>query len=213
MLLIRTEDPDVDQDEQVSELRLLVDDDTEAISTMLARAFHDDPVQAWLFPRATRRRQRLECFYRRDLQHRLLGRAVAWTTADRAGAAFWMPPDTWQIRWHQALRIAPAFRSLASPRGVRALRLLAAIEAGHPHEPHWYLAHLAVDPSAQRRGLGAALLRRGIERADHEGLPCYLESSSDRNTPYYRRFGFDVIQRVEVPGAPPVSLMWRPVTT
>ncbi|MFD0534677.1 GNAT family N-acetyltransferase [Actinomadura luteofluorescens] len=64
---------------------------------------------------------------------------------------------------------------------------------------------------AQGNGLGAALLRSRLDRCDTEGLPAYLESSKERNVPYYERFGFRVTRELPLPGkgCPPVWLMWR----
>ncbi|KAI5268552.1 hypothetical protein E4T47_07757 [Aureobasidium subglaciale] len=44
-------------------------------------------------------------------------------------------------------------------------------------KPHALLKLLATDPTAQRRGAGAAALRWGLEKADDLGLPVYLEGS------------------------------------
>ncbi len=63
----------------------------------------------------------------------------------------------------------------------------------HPHEPHWYLATLGTAVEQQGKGVGGALLRPVLEHCDAEGLPCYLESSKERNVPFYRRHGFEVV--------------------
>jgi hypothetical protein len=41
-------------------------------------------------------------------------------------------------------------------------------------------------------------------------MPAYLESSKEKNVPFYERNGFKVRERFEVPnGGPPIWLMWR----
>ncbi len=57
-----------------------------------------------------------------------------------------------------------------------------------------YIWELAVDPGAQRRGYGAALLRAALERLRQEGVETVLLRSSERAIPaatLYRRFGFE----------------------
>lgn len=56
------------------------------------------------------------------------------------------------------------------------------MEERHPPEPpHWYLFILGTEPAAQGRGLASALLAHMLARADADGMPAYLESSSERN--------------------------------
>ncbi|MEF2552543.1 GNAT family N-acetyltransferase [Aurantimonas sp. A2-1-M11] len=95
----------------------------------------------------------------------------------------------------------------------RKAALLDGLEvqaALHPHEPHWYLPFIGVRAAAQGRGIGATLLAHGLARADRDGLPAYLEATSRRSVPLYRRFGFETIGVVESPGYPEIFAMWRP---
>lgn len=49
------------------------------------------------------------------------------------------------------------------------------------------LSPLAVAPECQRRGVGSALVRHGVDRLDRRGMPLvWLEG----DPAYYRRFGF-----------------------
>ena len=80
----------------------------------------------------------------------------------------------------------------------------------HPKaEPHWYLAFLGIEPSEQGKGLGSALLRPVLERCDSEGTPAYLETSNERNLPFYQRHGFEVVQQCGIPDGPHFWGMWR----
>ena len=93
---------------------------------------------------------------------------------------------------------------------ITTLRLLNLVEAMHPHEPHWYLASLGTAVGRQGTGVGSALMRPVLEHCDAEGMPCYLESSKERNVPFYRRHGFEVVQEAPLPGdGPPIWTMWR----
>jgi ribosomal protein S18 acetylase RimI-like enzyme len=94
---------------------------------------------------------------------------------------------------------------------------LGALSAGmmlqgslHPEEPHWYLPWIGVRPEAQGKGVGSALLARGLARADADGLPAYLEATSRRNAALYARYGFEVRAIVEAEAYPEIILMWRP---
>ena len=65
----------------------------------------------------------------------------------------------------------------------------------------------------QGKGVGTALLRPVLEHCDAEGIPCYLESSKERNVPFYRRHGFEVVEEVSLPDdGPMLWTMWREPT-
>lgn len=59
---------------------------------------------------------------------------------------------------------------------------------------YWHLVILTTDPEHERKGAGRLLLRWGCERADQEGLDCFLDAT-EAGKPLYERFGF-VVQKV-----------------
>ena len=69
---------------------------------------------------------------------------------------------------------------------------------------------LGVVPGARGRGLGGALLRDRLVRADAEGMPAYLEASSPRSRALYERHGFRATgDPIHLPDGPPLWPMWR----
>ena len=48
-----------------------------------------------------------------------------------------------------------------------------------------------------------------LERCDREGIPAYLESSKEKNVPFYRRHGFEVTREIQLPNGPMLWAMWR----
>jgi predicted N-acetyltransferase YhbS len=91
----------------------------------------------------------------------------------------------------------------------RVHQLDAVLDENHPLDPHHYLAFLAVRPSRQNRGLGAALLNRHHARLDDAGIPAYLEANDPRNRDLYLRHGYQVRSVLQLPGGPPLWAMWR----
>ncbi|MFA1543164.1 GNAT family N-acetyltransferase [Actinomadura monticuli] len=195
-------------------VRTAADADAAEIAAVLGRAFDDDPVWCWLLPDEASRARRLTGLFE-VLLRRVHLRHGATEATGRDGAteaaALWDPPGHWRVPVRlQAAQAVPLLRILGT-RVPITLRTLGAIERHHPREPHWYLSVLGTDPPAQGRGLGGALLRSRLDRCDAEGVPAYLESSKERNVPYYERFGFRVTRELALPGrgCPPVWLMWR----
>ena len=48
-------------------------------------------------------------------------------------------------------------------------------------------------PRCQGQGIGRALLTPVLQMADHEGIPCYLETFVWDNVPFYEHRGFQVV--------------------
>ena len=188
-----------------------VPEDAAVLSTMLARAFDDDPISLYLFGGPRQRAAGLARFFSLQLRHTYLRHGEVWTTVDRAGAALWAPPAMPRPGIMDLVRILPVLPSLSiwGRKAGDVVRLLSAYERARPREEHWYLGTLGTDPDHQGRGVGSRLLRIVLDRLDAACLPAYLESSKERNLAFYARHGFEVTGEIAIPGAPTLWLMWR----
>ena len=79
----------------------------------------------------------------------------------------------------------------------------------HPHEPHWYLPLIGVDPAHQGKGHGDALMSYALDRCDRERVPAYLESTNPRNISLYRRHGFEPLGTIQAGSSPTLVPMVR----
>jgi len=184
--------------------------DVPALVEVLVRSFADDPVANFMFAGERRRRRGLHSFFTTQIRRQYLSGGHVYTTKDRAGAAIWGAPDRARHGLAELLQLLPTAPFLLSVRTLPALRLLFEVDGLHPKEPHWYLATLGTDPDHQGRGVGSALVQPVLARADEEGMPAYLESSKERNVPFYARFGFEVIEELHsAPENPTIWRMWR----
>lgn len=181
-----------------------------ATARALADGFHDDEIWTWLMPRPRQLRRVLPRYYEAMIRWVFGPRIAAWTTADTAGGALWFPPETEELTLGEKLRTGLALL----PEGAGSLRKGARweklIHDNLPPEPHWRLNSLAVKASAQRKGIGSTLIEPGLRRAEADGVACYLETQRRANIPFYRRFGFEEIGEISLPGSPPVWRMLRP---
>lgn len=182
--------------------------DLDALSLVVAEAFHDLPPSPWLVADETARKQVFPAYFRLYLQHGL-DAGLVYTTLDRAAVALWfpigteppLPPDGYDER----------LAAVTRPWTSRFVVFDAALEARHPAgTPHHHLALLGVRPDRQGRGLGGALLDAHHKELDRDGLPAYLESSSPRNRQLYRRRGYIALEpSIELPNGPSLVPMWR----
>jgi len=184
--------------------------DVDAMAAQLARTFWDDPVTNYIFTDDARRDAALRAYFGTQMRADYLAFGGCYTTEDHTGAAVWAPAGKpLQAGWRGILTMLPVLPYVATNL-VTTLRLLNTVETLHPHEPHWYLATLGTTPERQGQGIGSALLRPVLEHCDAEGLPCYLESSKERNVPFYRRHGFEVVKEVVLGrDGPNIWTMWR----
>lgn len=205
---------DLDRSRDRSRVTPLDDAAAAAAGAMLGRAFFDDPLWRWVLPDDERRAASLGAFMRVGVRYGVAhGRVDA--TGGSAGCAVWLRPGDSDFDPQRALPLglgdAPAqLGEDGFGRFVAAMGHLAGPHHRLEPAPHWYLMILGVEPALQRRGIGAALLRPVLERADADGVRCYLETQKAANVPFYQAQGFTVREQTDVPdGGPHLWLMSR----
>jgi len=182
----------------------------------LSRAFYDDPLFGFFVPNLLKQSKALVSFMASGVKDaRPFNEIwVAHTEGIVAAAAVWLPPGAYprNVR-REAMTYVRTFPTLlyTGKRLGRAMALLAAVDKAHHelHEPHYYLGILGSEPKLQRAGAGSAVLAPVLARCDNEGLPAYLETQKEANIAYYARHRFDLVQKIEVTGCPPVWTLLR----
>jgi ribosomal protein S18 acetylase RimI-like enzyme len=188
-------------------------DEAALLGGVLAEAFAEDPVFAWLIPPQLRGRgDRLRTLFTSMSRGYLRQGKPCYLTGDASAAALWAAPGAWVMPLGQiVLEAVPnglAFRR----RLLRALRTQLQIERLHATQsrPHWYLGYLGTRRDRQGQGLGTQMLREVLAGLDTDGVPAYLESSNERNLPLYERNGFRVVGELQALGhGPTIWRMWR----
>jgi GNAT superfamily N-acetyltransferase len=166
---------------------------------ILSRAFFADPFFAFILPDERKRLRVLPWLYQKLLAygHRY-GRVE--TTQELAGAAIWFGPHHTSLKLHGVLRTGLFLLPLKLSRQEfrRSTGLANLSDQLHREtisSAHFYLAELGVAPALHGRGLGAALVKSGLARADHLQLPCYLETYNPDNLSFYASLGFRPVER------------------
>jgi GNAT superfamily N-acetyltransferase len=173
-----------------------------ALAALLARAFARDPMVVWPMVTSDGLEARIRGQF--ELVDTMFA-AQGWIhrTDDGSGVMALVPPDG-----HAAAReideaANDGMANLTPDRGERYARFWAWIEAVHPPEPHWLLDQVAVEPSAQGRGIGSSMVGHAIELAARSGLPLFLETGVARNVALYERLGFGLMHEADAPGGGP----------
>ncbi|MGI9615479.1 MAG: GNAT family N-acetyltransferase [Acidimicrobiales bacterium] len=185
----------------MSTIRRATRADTRRVCLTAALAFREDPVMRWLVPDDDVWDASGHEFFRGGMTGWLDHQEV-WCTDDGVAVAAWIPPGRPESTSEPDPPLPPPDPDLAKRFGT----LAPILAANTPREPHWYLQMLATHPDWQRQGLGADLMAVMFERADSEGLSCYLETETPENVAYYRHYGFEVRTEWDVP--PDGPHMW-----
>jgi ribosomal protein S18 acetylase RimI-like enzyme len=179
--------------------------DRRLLADLITQAFAADPPSRWLYPND----EQYWRFFPRFVEV-FGGSAIDYGTAEIAGedgaAALWLPPGAHP---DEAALGALLEESVAPALLPTAFALFEQMTEHHPAEPHWYLPLIGVTPAQQGHGYGSMLLEHAAERCDRERLPAYLESTSPRSVPLYRRHGFEVVGEIRKGSAPPIFPMVR----
>jgi GNAT superfamily N-acetyltransferase len=146
-------------------------------SPTVVAGFIAAPVVRWVYPGA---QQYLTYFPRivAAFGGRAFENGSAIAVPELAGVALWLPPgveaDGDAMGQIMAESVNPALMDdLAGFAEKQA--------ANHPHEPHWYLPLIGVDPAHQGRGIGSALLSHALAIADTAKLPAYPRAAERRH--------------------------------
>jgi len=197
----------------------LTDEHLEDASTVLARAFFDDPLFVWMESTDERRKRILPWIMRIGSRYGTRFGEVHGTPERVRGVAVWLPPGASSVlpeRLEEAGFVDPAavLGETALERFGSFMEHAEALHARDMSAPHWYLMILGVDPPHQGRGIGGGVIQPVLTRADADGLACYLETAKERNLPFYRKHGFEVVHDGPMPGGGPrFWTMKRPATS
>jgi GNAT superfamily N-acetyltransferase len=184
--------------------------DTDALSHLIAAAFHTLAPSRWLIADPAARRRIFPGYFRLIVAHAIAAGLVH-TTPGRDAVAVWLPAGPGapgpELGYGQRLAAATA------PWTGRFAVFDQLLEEHHPASmPHHHLAILAVTPECQGHSIGTALLNARHRELDCGSAPAYLEASSLRARDLYLRHGY--ILRPDAPfclpgGGPPLWPMWR----
>lgn len=182
------------------------------VRTLLARAYLQDPLLAWIFPEEDQRLHGCAAWTGVAVERYLVAGRVEAIRSDDALAAvalFRLPGDV----------LTPATEVLPTAGGLLQAIVgeawaaqvaegfaVAREQAPPPETPHAYLNFLAVAPGSQRNGHGGALLERVKAQSAEAGVPLRLETTNPVNLPFYESHGLAV--RSEVRLGPSGPTMW-----
>jgi hypothetical protein len=79
----------------------------------------------------------------------------------------------------------------------------------HPSDPHLHLPLIGGHPLEQGKRFDSVLMQHGLIQCDRDNKLAYLESSSPRSIPFFKRHSFELLGTIRVGTSPPIFPMLR----
>lgn len=80
----------------------------------------------------------------------------------------------------------------------KALSRESKIKQLQPKALMYYLWFIGVDTEYQNKGIGSTFLNEIIEDSEQKRRPIYLETSTLKNLPWYKKFGFEIYNELDL---------------
>jgi GNAT superfamily N-acetyltransferase len=118
---------------------------------------------------------------------------------DRKACALILYPDKKKTTLKSILLdIKLIFSCIGVENIKKALARESKIKQLQPKELMYYLWFIGVDPEYQNEGIGSILLDEVIKDSKYKQRPIYLETSTLKNLPWYKKYGFQIYNELEL---------------
>lgn len=167
-------------------------DDKKRIVDILRQSFDTNKSVNYIIPQDSKREKRIAALmdYSFELCYHF---GEVFLSDDKKACALIMLPERKKTTLKAILLDAKMVISCTGLKYVKkALDREAKVKALLPQEAIYYLWFIGVDPAHAHQGIGSNLLKEVIAAGDAMGRPVCLETSTERNIPWYQHHGFHI---------------------
>lgn len=168
------------------------------IVDILSKSFDDNKSVNYVVKQDAKRKERIGGLmeYSFNVCHAF---GEVWISDDEQACALILLPDRKQTTLNALLWDAKLALSVIGLNRVgTVLGRETKIKSFHPKEPFSYLWFIGVKPELQNRGKGSLLLDEIIQESQRSKRPIYLETSVERNLPWYQNHGFEIFHSLNL---------------
>ena len=177
-----------------------------AAGEVLGRALKDDPVSVYEIPDKEKRYAVMKHVFQMTSCFGVKYGETHATSPNLEGIAVWIPYINKKFKLK--INIGCVLKTKAYKFGIQASKRILPFEKHKTNVhrefapgDHWYLETLGVEPNHQGKGYGSLLMEYMLEKIDNSNpLPVYLETSTELNVKFYKRFNFEVMGDEVIPG-------------
>ncbi|MBI9098577.1 MAG: GNAT family N-acetyltransferase [Spirochaetaceae bacterium] len=187
----------------INELYPVEKKDFEKTGHVFGRAFKDDPAFCNIFKNIEDYRR--DAFFEGPARYcNTYGKVYA-TSPEIEGLAAWVSSDYADMTFIRIVRsgLVKSTRRIGMKTMFSMRPIFEPLEKARRRHmkgiKYIYLMTLGVDPEFQGKGFGSKLITALIEDSTNEVLPVYLETANEKNVGMYKKFGFRVLEKVDLP--------------
>lgn len=184
--------------------RMLMPSEISAAAEVMAEAYVEDPLCAFILPLRRTRKQSLVKFFRAYFSVSVNSAQVIVTGQPICGVAIWNPPGTGSVsvslkKFHVFLPLLGTLYPIGLVRARPAMRAQSALRSQWAPSLHYYLDNVGVSPSRRGEGIASQLILPALAEADARGTATYTDTFTSANVPLYEHFGFRCVAEVSEP--------------
>ena len=189
----------------MTKLIILSKEQIKPASQVISKAFFDDPLMVYLFPKPKERKMKLESMMELLIRIGIKYGVAHATSSNLEGIAIWFPSNRAKIS--PIMGLLNGGISYFFKLGIKAVKkqngFYNYVFSKHTKlipSQHWYLSIIGINPALQGKGFSHILFDSMFNKIDKENVPCFLDTNNEKNLPVYERFGFKILEKYEVPG-------------
>lgn len=172
-------------------------EDKALIINILTESFKDNQSVNYLIPADSRRLNRIRALMDYSYETcKLFGKV--YLSDDKKGCALVSFPErkktTIRSLW---LEVKLILNGIGFGNISKAINREKEISKNYPSTPIYYLWFIGVQPDSQNSGVGKKLMEGIVAESERLQRPIYLETSTVKNIPWYRKFGLNVYNQLE----------------
>lgn len=173
--------------------------DKDIIIEILVKSFDANSSVNYIIKQDENREKRLNALMNYSFQMCMMFGEV-FLSGDNKACALIMYPDKKKMNLRSILLdLKLIVKSVGFANIKKTLRREKLINDIQPKILRSYLWFIGVNPEAQNQGVGSKFLQEIINNSNSKNRPMYLETSTVKNLPWYKKFGFEVYHKHDLP--------------
>jgi hypothetical protein len=171
-------------------------EDKGLIVNILTESFQDNQSVNYLIPADSKRLKRIRALMEYSYETcRMFGKV--YLSDDKSGCALVSFPErkktTLKSLW---LEVKLILTGIGFNNISKAINREKEISKNYPAHPIFYLWFIGVQRDKQNNGVGKQLMSELLNESERMKRPVYLETSTMKNLPWYKKFGLDVYNQL-----------------